>query len=231
MIDWNRPIRSFFDSSQLLFSGNALDARWGWMARMIRPREFPQTRASLIASMRDGAAAPGWREFFHYYAPAVFRVALFRGLRGDEADDIVQQVMISVAKRIGDFEYNHDRGRFRGWVRSIAENKIRDYRRKCARDAHASHIKAVQDAAVDVDTEVWEKQWRLQDLSLCLEELATDVPLRHLEAFRLYVIEGRPPEDVANELELSIGHVYVIRTRIIQRIRRRMTELDIAGEC
>jgi len=231
VVDWNRPIRIQFDESrQRWLAGLSDRAVWGRTAKMLRPQEFPVTRASLIASIRDGVGASTWQDFFRHYAPAVFRVALQRGMRRDEADDIVQQVMITVVRRIGAFDYDRDRGQFRSWVRTIADNKILEHRRKFARDARTA-LAAAAEQPVETDDETWQREWRSQDLMHCMEELMADVPLRHLEAFRMYVVERRPVEEVARRMDLSVGNVYVIRTRIIKRLRQRMCELGGAGEC
>lgn len=181
------------------------------------------TRASLLASLREGRAAEGWQDFFRQYAPAIYRVALLRRLSSDQADDIVQQVMMSVARRIGDFDYKTDRGKFRNWICSITENKIRDHYRTVAQDARLTQAAAEQQAQTANDC--WEVQWRLQDLMICLDELSEDVSLRQLETFRLYVIEGLAAEEVARRMEMSVGQVYVIRTTMIKRIRERMRDV------
>ena len=79
---------------------------------MLTPGPFPDTRPSLLDTLRQGDAQTGWREFFRWYAPALYNVARCRRLAHDDADDLVQQVMLEVSSHIGEFRYAPDRGRF-----------------------------------------------------------------------------------------------------------------------
>ena len=194
---------------------------------MLRPREFPETRVSLLASLRDDPGQSDWREFFERYAPAVYRVARLRGIDKHDSDDIVQQVMMAIARHIDGFDYDRDRGSFRQWVRKIAENKIRDHRRSPRLDATpmGGDWEQWADERPSVETQ-WEQQWHLQDILFCLDEVADNIAPRRVEAFRLYVMEGLPASEVASRLKMTVGHVYVTRTQIINRVRRRMSRLE-----
>ena len=190
---------------------------------MLRPRDFPETRASLLTSLRDGRKLPAWREFFERYAPPVYRIALLRGLDKDDADDIVQQVMMSVARHIENFDLDKDRGRFRGWIRKITENKIKDYRRRSAPQADPLSGDCT-DQGPSLE-ESWEREWRMQDIHRCLEEIAVKLSPRRIEAFRLYVLEGLSASEVSKRVGMTVAYVYVTRTQIIDRIRERMRKL------
>jgi len=200
----------------------AVRRRW-WIGPVLKPREFPETRASLLASMQAGPGAASWREFFDRYSPAVYRIARLRGLAAHDAEDIVQQTMLLIARHIERFDYDRDRGRFRQWVRSIAESKITDYLRRPRGESELANIE-VSTEVVDMEA-AWAEQWKLQDLLWCLEEVAVDFAPRRVEAFRLYVMEGLPAAEVAQRTQLTVGHVYVTRTQIINRVRERMREL------
>ncbi len=194
---------------------------------MLQTRGFPDTRPSLLATLDDGVqGASAWQEFFERYAPAVYRVARLRGLAEPDADDIVQQVMMAVSSHIGDFTYDRDRGRFRSWVRTIAENKIRELARRC-------RVPAVDAAALESQPddrpgaeELWEDQWQVQDMLHCLDQVATDISPRRMTAFRLYALEGVPAAEVAQATGMSVGHVYVTRHLVLNRVRERMEELE-----
>lgn len=194
---------------------------------MLRPGEFPQTRPSLLEAVQKTKGNLNWREFFDRYAPAVYRVARLRGVPQSDADDIVQQVMMSIVTHIADFRYDRDRGRFRDWVRRITENKIISLKRR-ARPSTFLSDDAMQDQ-VDNETCVealWEKEWRLQDLHYCVDQVAVEVSPRRMKAFRMYVLEGVPAAETARQLDMEVGYVYVTRNQILNLVRRRMQALD-----
>jgi RNA polymerase sigma factor (sigma-70 family) len=195
---------------------------------VLRSGNFPETRHSLLGAIR-GDEDEGWQSFYRQYAPAVFRVARMRGLDAHDAEDIVQQVMIETARHIGSFEYREGRGRFRGWVRTITENKIVDAFRR-ARQPMAGDAALAGCAAETCDPQMqWEQEWKLQDVLWCLGQVAMDISPRRMAAFRMYSIEGRPAAEVAEALSMSVGYVYVTRCQVLGMLRERMQELDGEG--
>lgn len=194
---------------------------------MVNPKDFPKTRPSLLSTLRaDRPGQSAWREFFERYAPAVFRVARLQGLDGHDADDIVQQVMLQVARHITSFEYDRDRGAFRNWVRRIAEHKIVDFRRRprlpLERDTGAEDL---TDDRPDLETQ-WRQAWAQQDLEWCLDQVALDFAPRRMEAFRMYVLKGVSAKETARCLGMTVGHVYVIRAQVINKVRQLMQSLE-----
>ncbi len=193
---------------------------------MLGSRDFPETQPSLLCSLReDGRAQSAWREFFECYGPAVFRVARHQGLDAHDAEDVVQQVMLSIAAHIGGFRYDRDCGRFRNWVKTIANNKIRDRHRRQSRAVPQVSLNYTAYACVDDSptlAELWEREWRVQEILHCLDEVVDEFAPQRVQAFRLYMLEGCSAEETARRMGMSLGHVYVTRTEILARIRRRL---------
>lgn len=195
---------------------------------MLRSREFADTRPSLLSAL-DAEADGAWEEFFGLYAPAVYRVARLRGLAGDDAEDVVQQTMLAVLGHIDGFDYNRDRGRFRSWVRRIAENKVTDLlRARTRRDEAIAAASQDTSSPPDLDS-AWRREWRRQDLRRCMEIVSADVTPRRMEAFRLYVVEGVTAAETARLMGMTIGAVYVARRVVIEELRRRMEALGDDG--
>ena len=63
----------------------------------------------------------------------------------------------------------------------------------------------------------------------CLDRVTADFSPRRLEAFRLYVFEGISAGEIAGKLEMTVGHVYVIRAQVINKVRRLMHTLGERG--
>jgi len=211
----HRPIRNSFPAKRLRIR-----------RFMLNPRGFPETRISLLRSLRGGAGRVGWREFFDLYAPAVYRVARVRGLSESDADDVVQKVMLSISNHIDAFEYERDRGRFRDWVRRIAENKIRDDFRQSKIASPVQTLPAEHPDSTPSIEALWEEQWRLQDMMHCLDLVASNVSPTRIQAFRLYVLGGLSAQEVADQLDVTVGYVYTARCQLLKMLRVHLDRLD-----
>ena len=187
---------------------------------------FPETRESLLAVLRGEGADSGWRVFFERYAPAVLHVARFRGLTQHDAEDIVQLVMLELSKKISGFRYDADRGRFRNWVRTIAERKIIDFHRKKRPELIGDkELTARADDERSV-SKAWNTEWRLMDIEYCLERLSTEVSRRHMQVFRMYVLEGFSAKQISDRLGCPTSYVYVVRGRLLKRLKSHMESLE-----
>src|SRR5579862_4872450 len=95
----------------------------------------PETRASLILRLPATADAEAWREFVSIYEPFVFRFARRGGLQDADARELVQNVLLAVARAVGRWRPDGERGKFRTWLFRIARNQLIDLVGKRQRQA------------------------------------------------------------------------------------------------
>jgi len=86
--------------------------------------EFPETRASLLLQIQAGVDNDAWQEFVTTYRPIIYRLARKRGLQDADAQDLAQQVLLSIARSIEHWQKNDESVRFRHWLRRVAKNAI-----------------------------------------------------------------------------------------------------------
>ena len=91
------------------------------------------TRHSLLARLKDWSQQTAWREFDHDYGPLLRNIARKAGLTEAEADEAVQETLIAVAKKIGEFKHAGNRGSFRAWLYQQMRWRIADQFRARAR--------------------------------------------------------------------------------------------------
>src|SRR6516165_3933455 len=95
------------------------------------------TRPSLLRRIRDPGDTEAWQTFVDVYGPLIYRHGRGRGLQDADAADVTQEVLFQVSRSIQTFEYRPEQGRFRDWLGTVTENKIRTFLTRRANVAHA----------------------------------------------------------------------------------------------
>src|SRR5215510_10488861 len=94
------------------------------------PDEFIPTRRSLLSRLKSWDNQDSWREFFSTYWRLIYSVAIKAGLKDAEAQDVVQDTILSVAQRMPGFKYDPALGSFKSWLLLIIRRRIADQLRK-----------------------------------------------------------------------------------------------------
>jgi RNA polymerase sigma-70 factor (ECF subfamily) len=182
------------------------------------------TRSTLLVRLNDRNDREAWQIFDRLYRPMIVGFVRTRGLEPADAEDIAQQCIQAVLKHIGSFDHRHV-GSFKGWLRSIAENKIRDFaRRRREQQADTGVWADRQDAQPGPDDE-WERQWLMQHLRYCVEKVRPDIAEHNYWAFHATVLENVPAKEAAARLNMTVNQVYVAKFRVLERIRAMFSEL------
>jgi len=180
------------------------------------------TRGSLLGRIREPRNAEAWREFDGIYRPMLYRFARARGLGDADAEDIVQYCMAAIQKYIGGFEYDPSKGRFKGWLRTMVNNRVRMLLRKRGADlAESKDFKRPQQREQSPE-ETFDELWLQEHLKHALEQLRGEVAESSFRAFNLYVFEEQPVEQVCEELNMSTDQVYAIKYRLTKKLSDKM---------
>jgi RNA polymerase sigma factor (sigma-70 family) len=195
-------------------------------------QDSPATRASLLVRLRDASDGDAWQEFVRLYAPVIYRFARKRGLQDADAADLMQEVLRSVSSAVKRLEYDPVRGTFRGWLFTITRNKVFNFLESSSRRVQASGGSGVQQRleqqpGIDGEqSEEWETDYQRALAARAMEQVKDEFQAATWEAFRQTAVEGRTPAQVAGRLGLSVGAVYVAKSRVIARLREEIQRLE-----
>ena len=114
------------------------------------PPELLPTRRSLLSKLKSWENQDSWRDFFNTYWKLIFDVAKKSGLDEAEAQEAVQETVISVAKEMKGFQYDPAKGGFKRWLLTIARRRILDQMRKRYRNRTANTLNPA-DTSVDAE--------------------------------------------------------------------------------
>ncbi len=189
------------------------------------PSSPSETRASLILRLQDAADVAAWDEFVELYGPAVYRSARRLGLQSADADDCVQEVLVAVANSVTQWLQRDNRGAFRAWLFRIARNTAIDFltRRKhrpVAPAGEAGPEKLDELAAAPEVSSCFDLEYRREIFLRASEIVRQHVADSSWQAFyRTSVLHGNV-RDVAAELGMSVGSVYIARSRVMKRLQQ-----------
>ena len=191
------------------------------------------TRISFLHRLRNRADQVSWAEFHDRYGELLFNYARRRGAGHAEAEDIVQDVEMSLFKAMGKFRYDARKGRFRAYLRTSV---IRAMGRQASKRAAAGenldplvidHISEDRVSKADVgQDDPWDREWQLHRLRWALRSIAHEFEPATLAAFRLVALANRPAAETATELGLTRDSVYQAKSRVLKRLKERIRSLD-----
>ncbi|MCX7418493.1 MAG: sigma-70 family RNA polymerase sigma factor [Planctomycetia bacterium] len=192
--------------------------------------EFPETSHSLIARVKDLADGAAWTEFLGIYQPVVLRMARRRGLQDADAQDLMQQVCLSISKSIGGWIPGDLQPPFRAWLTTIARNAITKALTRRPRDAATGSTSMVEllEAQPDPQATTAEilAEARKELIRWATEQIRSEFSEATWNVFWRTAIEGVPIAEVAKSTGRSAGAVYVARYRVIARLKEKVLEVS-----
>ena len=189
--------------------------------------DSPLTRASLLVQIRDSSNHAAWQEFVNLYGPVVYGFARKRGLQDADAADLMQDVLRSIATAIGRLDYDRSQGTFRGWLFTITRNKVfnflsaRRIRPQGSGDTTTNRLLAAEPAASD-GSDAWELEYQRRLAALAMERVKSEFQENTWRAFWLTAVEGVAASDVATQIGMSPGAIYVAKSRILARLKEEV---------
>jgi len=207
-------------------------ASHGYGESVMASSEIAKTRQTLLLRIREPTDARAWREFSELYLPLLKHFVSLSGVNANDVEDVVQEVMRTVAKAIRSFRYNAERGTFRSWLFIVTRSKVIRHFKKMARTPCAGaslwEVDWLADGAEERQAEEWENVYRRRMFEWAASQVRIQVKEKTWRAFWMTAVEGRQADAVAVDLDLTVGAVYVARSRVIAKLRARIQEA--AGE-
>ena len=197
------------------------------------------TRRSLVDRLQNWEDRKHWQEFFDTYWKLIYSAARQSGLTETEAQEVVQETVITVAKKVGQLRYDPARGSFKGWLLHITRWRIADQfrKRRPGEDKHRFSDDTRMTRTIDrvADTEapdldaLWEREWQENLLAAALQRVKKKVEAKQFQIFDCYVRKEWPAQKVATELGVSVGQVYLARHRVAAVLKKEIKALEKQG--
>jgi RNA polymerase sigma-70 factor (ECF subfamily) len=185
------------------------------------------TSNTLLERIRD-RDEDAWVRLLHLYAPLVLHWCRHWGVQGQDAEDVRQEVFQAVTVGLDRFHRDQAGDTFRGWLRAITRNKLRDHFRHRHKQAPAQGGTDAQRQILEVaDPELPDdSEEALGGLYRRALELVRSEFERHTwDAFWRCAVDGLSATDVARELGMTSAAVRKAKSRVLHRLRQEVGDL------
>jgi len=196
------------------------------------------TRQSLLHRLRNAEDQSSWQEFFDTYWSLIYRVARKAGLSDADAQDVVQETVISVSRQIEGFVYDPRICSFKTWMLRLTRWRVLDHLNAREREEARRHvslrpeeatrtptIERMPDPAIDAMEAEWDQEWERHILDTALEHTIRRVSPAQYQVYDLCVHQRKSALDVARLLEINVGRVYLARHRVSKMLRSELERL------
>lgn len=208
-----------------------------------------QTRESLLARLKNPSDQEAWGEFFDLYRGLIFSTSVRMGLDSFEAEDVIQQVMITVADKMPGWDYDPAKDSLKGWLLTVTRWKIADqFRQKAhqkklqsdptgtpspsirspqydSESTRTSTVERVADPSNEDWESIWDLEWAQNILQIALQNVRQKADPAHYEIYHLNVLQGRSAREVAETLNVSVAFVHLAKHRVSRKVDKEIESL------
>jgi len=182
------------------------------------------TSTSLLGRLRQPGERQAWQRFTELYTPLLYYWARRLGMQPSDAADLVQEVFALLLQKLPEFAYDQQKS-FRSWLRTVMFNKWRDQRRRAEPQQQADDATFAELEAADNTDWIGEEEYRQHLIRRALQIMHADFQPATWKACWEYVVDERPAAEVAAKLGISVGAVYVAKSRVLSRLRQELEGL------
>jgi RNA polymerase sigma-70 factor (ECF subfamily) len=194
--------------------------------------DSPATRQSLLVRLRDPRDGQAWGEFVAIYTPLIDRLARAGGLQPADAADLSQEVFRAVAGAIDRYDPDPARGSFRAWLFRIARNLMinllaaRRARPQATGDSDVRELLERVPAPDGAETALFDAEYRRRLFLWAADQVRGEFRDSTWQAFWLTAVEGLDAKAAARTVGISVGAVYIARSRVMARLRAVIEQVE-----
>lgn len=207
------------------------------------------TRPSLLARLRSAESADGWVEFYRLYGDLLRRFALKAGLTESEAEEVVQETAIGVARNLPGFRYDPATCSFKTWMLNLAQWRVIDalrrrgpasvdrdggggllYRRVESTETDdgsaSAAIERFADPRMPDFGAEWDADWERNLWQIALDRVRQTIDPKQYQMFDRYVLKEETARDVARRFGVSVARIYLTKHRVSARLSKELALLE-----
>lgn len=190
------------------------------------------TNATLLQRVKNQHDDTSWDEFNKYYRPYVFMIIRGLNIRHHDADEIAQMIMIKLWESLPNFDYSPDKGYFRGWLRTVTVNRVRNYiatkaykQESLEGISEKNEVYKEQDFSEAEIERIADREWETYICQLAWENVRGNFEEK-VQAVYQKLCEGLECDVIAEQLDIKRNTVYIYRKRIQEKLYIEIRKLN-----
>lgn len=199
--------------------------------------ELIPTRTTLLERLKDWRDDSSWQDFFDIYWRLIYGVAIKGGLTKEEAQDVVQDTMLTVAKQMPGFKYDRKTGSFKSWLLNTTRWRIADQfrKREILAISHSSSDDAdtgtrTADKVIDPASQnmnaLWDTEWEKNLLEAAITKVKRRLDPQKYQIFDFCVNKEWTPKKIAEAFSIPITQVYLAKHRVTEMIKEEVKKMQ-----
>jgi len=188
----------------------------------------PETQPNLIVRLQAGGNELAWTEFVSAYEPFLRQLVLRQGVPARHVADVSQQLLFAVARSIESWRDDGRQASFRRWLSRVARNVVIKFmtreRREVTGQGGTQFLELLQHTPAEPSPEQ-QGQYEHELIVWAAEQVRHEFRATSWQAFWATQIGGRSVAEIASELGVSPGSIYMSRSRILARIKAKIAEV------
>jgi len=197
----------------------------------MKPVDYNRTRTTLVVGLKNLEDQRIWNRFFDSYWKLIYNAAIQAGLKDADAQEVVQETVISVTKNIKDFEYDRSKGSFKGWLMKTTKWKIMDQFRKIQKkntrecSGSSEFLENLSNELPEVE-KYWENNWQQELLESALVKVKEQVKPIYYQVYHMLIRKEMKPKEVSSALGIKTDQVYLAKHRVAEVLKQIVGEMN-----
>ena len=193
--------------------------------------DYNRTRTTLVVGLKNLEDQRIWNRFFDSYWKLIYNAAIQAGLKDADAQEVVQETVISVTKNIKDFEYDRSKGSFKGWLMKTTKWKIMDQFRKIQKkntrecSGSSEFLENLSNELPEVE-KYWENNWQQELLESALVKVKEQVKPIYYQVYDMLIRKEMKPKEVSSALGIKTDQVYLAKHRVAEVLKQIVGEMN-----
>ena len=191
------------------------------------------TNATLLQRVKNQHDDKSWDEFNKYYRPYVFMIIRGLNIRHHDAQEVSQLIMIKLWESLPTFEYSPDKGYFRGWLRTVTVNRVRNYiatkaykqESLDALEEQEGHTYSEDEFTESEIEKVADREWENYIFDMAWTNIK-DKFNDKIQAVYEELMQDIDPEKIAENIGIKRNTVYVYRKRVNEKLFKEIRRLN-----